>query len=179
MEVITGVGRRRRWTTEEKARIVAESLDPATTSSAVARRYGLHLDAHKWLYQTHCSCLLYREPGTARKAFTHNADYVSVLNEDPVEAFAFFEESIELSRRFRALKLWLSLQYHGRRAYRAAIARDLRHAQLLAQAIEAHPDLELLAPVALSAVCFRHRSKDNASLLGRVIARGRVYLSNA
>ena len=42
LEVITGVGRRRRWSLEEKARIVAESLDPATTSSAVARRYGLH-----------------------------------------------------------------------------------------------------------------------------------------
>src|SRR5919112_2779937 len=42
LEVITGVGRRRRWSEEDKARIVAESLDPATTSSAVARRYGLH-----------------------------------------------------------------------------------------------------------------------------------------
>jgi transposase len=42
LEVITGVGRRQRWSLEEKARIVAESLDPATTSSAVARRYGLH-----------------------------------------------------------------------------------------------------------------------------------------
>ena len=42
LEVITGVGRRRRWTDEDKARIVAESPDPATTSSAVARRYGLH-----------------------------------------------------------------------------------------------------------------------------------------
>src|SRR5205085_5027022 len=42
VEVITGVGRRRRWTDEEKAWIVAESLDPATTTSAVARRYGLH-----------------------------------------------------------------------------------------------------------------------------------------
>src|SRR3712207_5288207 len=41
-EVITGVGRRRRWSWEEKARIVAESLAPATTASAVARRYGLH-----------------------------------------------------------------------------------------------------------------------------------------
>ncbi len=41
-EVITGVGRRRRWSWEEKARIVAESLDPAMTASAVARRYGLH-----------------------------------------------------------------------------------------------------------------------------------------
>ncbi len=43
LEVITGVGRRRRWTDEEKARIVAESLDPATTASTVARRYGLHV----------------------------------------------------------------------------------------------------------------------------------------
>ena len=43
VEVITGVGRRRRWSDDEKARIVAESLDPATTSSAVARRYGLHV----------------------------------------------------------------------------------------------------------------------------------------
>jgi transposase len=42
IEVITGVGRHRRWTDEEKAWIVAESLDPATTVSAVARRYGLH-----------------------------------------------------------------------------------------------------------------------------------------
>jgi transposase-like protein len=42
VEVITGVGRRRRWTLEEKARLVAESLDPATTASAVARRHGLH-----------------------------------------------------------------------------------------------------------------------------------------
>src|SRR3954463_9774924 len=42
IEVITGVGRRRRWSDEDKARIVAESLDPATTASAVARRYGLH-----------------------------------------------------------------------------------------------------------------------------------------
>src|SRR5215212_6213928 len=42
LEVITGVGRRRRWTNEEKAWIVAESLDPAMTASAVARRYGLH-----------------------------------------------------------------------------------------------------------------------------------------
>src|SRR5688572_22520347 len=43
LEVITGIGRRRRWSDEDKARIVAESLDPTTTASAVARRYGLHV----------------------------------------------------------------------------------------------------------------------------------------
>ena len=42
LEVLTGVGRRQRWSDEDKARIVAESLAPGTTASAVARRYGLH-----------------------------------------------------------------------------------------------------------------------------------------
>src|SRR4029077_1830089 len=139
----------------------------------------LSLDAHKWLYQTpDCGCLLYRDPQPARKAFSHSGDYAKALSQDPTEGYAFFEESLELSRRFRALKLWLSLQYHGRKAFRSAIAQDLRHAQLLVREIQARPALELLAPVPLSAVCFRHRTKDNAGILRRVIARGRVYLSN-
>ena len=84
------------------------------------------LDAHKWLYQTaDCGCLLYRDPGAARTAFSQNADYVRVMTEDPVEAFMFFAESVELTRRFRALKLWMSLQYHGRRAFQQSIWRDL------------------------------------------------------
>lgn len=140
----------------------------------------ISLDAHKWLYQPiDCGCLLYRDRDAARKTYSGSGDYVRIFNQDPAEAFAFFEESMELSRRFRALKLWLSLQYHGRAAFRDAIARDLEHARLLAETIRAHPELELLAPVPLSAVCFRHRIKDNEAILRRVIARGRVYLSNA
>ena len=68
---------------------------------------------------------------------------------------------------------------HGRAAFREAIARDLRHARLLAEEIGATPALELAAPVGLSAVCFRRPAGDNAAILRRVIARGRVYLSNA
>lgn len=140
----------------------------------------MSLDAHKWLYQpVDCGCLLYRDRNIAREAFAHSGDYVKALSEDPTETFAFFEESIELSRRFRALKLWMSLQYHGRRAFRGAMSRDLHHAQMLAEAITSCPELELLAPVPLSAVCFRHRSPDNEAIMRRVIARGRVYLSNA
>ena len=140
----------------------------------------LSLDAHKWLYQpAECGCLLHRHPDTARETFSHSGDYVRSFRENPAESFAFFEESMELSRRFRALKLWLSLQYHGRAAFRATIRRDLDHAQALARTVQSHPELELLAPVALSAVCFRHRSRDNVALLKRMAARGRVYLSNA
>ncbi|HVZ01749.1 MAG TPA: pyridoxal-dependent decarboxylase [Dongiaceae bacterium] len=144
------------------------------------RADSLALDAHKWLYQPiDCGCLLYRDRRPARAAFSASGDYVKVMTEDPVESFAVFDESMELSRRFRALKLWLSLQYHGRRAFRATIAADLGHAQLLAREIAAASALELVAPVPLSAVCFRHRTKDNAAILKRVIARGRVYISNA
>ena len=140
----------------------------------------MSLDAHKWLYQPlDCGCLIYRDRRVAREAFAHSGDYVKVFNEGLTETFVFFEESMELSRRFRALKLWMSLQYHGRRVFRESITADLNHAQLLAQTIRSHPELELLAPVPLSAVCFRHREKDNEAILKRMIARGRVYLSNA
>jgi glutamate/tyrosine decarboxylase-like PLP-dependent enzyme len=140
----------------------------------------LSLDAHKWLYQTlDCGCLLYRDTRAARRAFSHSGDYAKALSQDPTEGYAFFEESLELSRRFRALKLWLSLQYHGRRAFRRAIEQDLRHAEILVAAIRSQPELEVLALGPLSAVCFRHRTADNAAILERVIARRRVYLSNA
>jgi glutamate/tyrosine decarboxylase-like PLP-dependent enzyme len=150
----------------------------------------LSLDPHKWLYQPlDAGCLLYRDAGTAQKAFAHTGEYARALTEDPVEGFAFFEESLELSRRFRALKLWLSLRYHGFVAFREAIQRDLAHAQRLAGQITAHPQLELMAPVELSAVCFRYRGEGQAAdkdlnrlnplILKRVVERGRVYLSNA
>jgi len=138
------------------------------------------LDAQKWLYQPlDCGYFLHRHPQVARATFSNSDDYVKNVNDDPTEAFAFFDESMELSRRFRALKLWMSLQYRGREAFRRAINADIRHAQLLAHIVGLRPELELCAAVSLSAVCFRHRTKDNQALLKRVIDRGHVYLSNA
>ncbi len=121
-------------------------------------------------------------PPDARSRYT--GDYAKSLLDDPVEGFAFFDESIELSRRFRALKLWLSLRYHGFAAFREAIRNDLAIAQHLAQLIRNESQLELLAPVMLSAVCFRYRAEVdsdtlNQTILQRVIRRGNVFLSNA
>jgi len=150
----------------------------------------ISLDPHKWLYQSlDCGCLLYRSSEAAQKAFAHSGEYARSLTADPIEGFVFFEESLELSRRFRALKLWLSLRYHGVAAFRQSIAKDLGQAQRLAEAIRKESQLELLAPVELSAVCFRHRGMGglsqeelnpfNLAVLKRVVERGRVYLSNA
>jgi len=149
------------------------------------RADSVSLDPHKWLYQpTGCGCLLYRDSSYARKAFGHSGEYARVLSDDPIEGFAFFEESIELTRPFRALALWLSLRFHGLEAFRESIREDLRFAQLLADLIDAEPRLERLAPVALSAVNFRYVGCEDAdgfnrSILTRVNQRGRVYISNA
>lgn len=140
----------------------------------------LSLDPHKWLYQPlDCGCLLFRDPAAARRAFSDTGDYAKAMSADAVQGFAFFDESMELSRRFRALKIWISLRYHGLAAFRQAIQRDLDHAQLLGQKVKARVEMELMAPVGLSAVCFRVRGKDNAKILNRVIERRCVYLSNA
>lgn len=150
----------------------------------------ISLDPHKWLYQPlDCGCLLYRDATPARAAFSHSGDYAKVLSHDPIEGFAFFEESMELSRRFRALRLWLSLRYHGLQAFRSSIREDLALAQRLANSVKGNPKLELIAPVELSAVCFRYvggaalseedRNRLNSEILKRVVQRGRVYFSNA
>ena len=147
----------------------------------------ISLDAHKWLYQPlDCSVLLYRDAKLARRTFSYSAEYVKTLSDDPIEGFAFFDQTLELSRRFRALKLWLSLRHHGLAAFREAIGENLRQARLLAQLIDSEPTLELLAPVELSAVCFRWTNADaeklndrNEQILRRVNQRGRVWLSNA
>src|SRR3954467_6285201 len=109
------------------------------------------MDAHKCLARPlDCSLLLVRDNAIAQTTFAFTGDYARSLTTDPVEGFAFFEESIELSRRFRALKLWLSLRYHGLARFREAIAADLAHAQLLARFVQSEPAFELLAPVELS-----------------------------
>lgn len=195
------------------------AIDPLAQVAAIAERYGtwLHvdgaygalasiavpeafnglgradsisLDPHKWLYQPiDCGCLLYRDAAAAQRAFSQSGDYARSLHSDPLESVAFFEESMELSRRFRALKLWFSLRYHGLAAFRKSIEKDLSLARRLGTLIENENELRLMAPIELSAVCFRYIGKGdlpepkvdelNLEILRRVIARGRVYLSNA
>ena len=126
----------------------------------------------------------------ARRAFSFTGDYAKSLTEDQVEGFAFFDESMELSRRFRALKVWLSLRYHGLSSFRQQIQNDLDCANHLAYLLAENAEMELMAPVPLSAVCFRYVPRSmplsdaqldelNLRILQLVQRRGRVYFSNA
>jgi aromatic-L-amino-acid/L-tryptophan decarboxylase len=196
LEAIATVSRRHGlWLHVDGAYGALAAITAPEKFAGLALADSLSLDPHKWLYQPlDCGCLLYRDPAAARRAFSHSGDYARPLGADPVEGFAFFDESMELSRRFRALKLWLSLRYHGLERFRQAIRADLEHARALAERIRNEPRLELLATGDLSVVCFRSAGEKrgaagpageeeldrlNAAVLKRVIERGRVYLSNA
>jgi aromatic-L-amino-acid/L-tryptophan decarboxylase len=149
------------------------------------------LDPHKWLYlPLDCGCVLYRDGATARAAFAHGAEYTRVLGHDADEAFAFWDYGPELSRRFRALKVWMTLRLVGTDALGAAVAHNLACARHLAARVEAADDFEMLAPVPLSIFCFRHvppalrgdeaaLDAHNERLLVALQRGGSSYLSNA
>jgi len=136
------------------------NLDPRKRRlfAGLERADSVSLDPHKWLYvPLDAGCLLFRDPVAVRAAFTTGeADYIKVHEEDAGEAFAFWDYGMELSRRFRALKIWMTLRYYGTRRIAAAISDDNSMADYLAESVEQADDFELLAPVELSICCFRY-----------------------
>jgi glutamate/tyrosine decarboxylase-like PLP-dependent enzyme len=162
------------------------------------------LDPHKWFFTpVDCGCLLFRDDKVARAAFAANeADYIKVHEEAGDESFEFWDYGVELSRRFRALKVWFTLKYYGARRLAAEIARNNELASYLGRSVTDAPDFELLAPVELSICCFRYvpprvrqeletagsqraaqlnESLDelNARVMHSVQRGGRAYFSNA
>ncbi len=134
---------------DETKRQLFRGLDQADSVS---------LDPHKWLYvPLDSGCLLFRDEARARAAFSFDsADYIKVHEQSEDEAFAFWNYGPELSRRFRALKIWLTLRYYGVERIAAAISEDNALAGYLGEQVAAATDFELLAPPELSICCFRY-----------------------
>src|SRR5436190_1710876 len=125
--------------------------------ASIARADSVALDPHKWLYlPVDCGCVLYRDPETARTTFAHEAEYTRVIGQEADEAFAFWDYGPELSRRFRALKVWMLLKGVGLQALSDAIEKDLACARNFEKLVQNSEDFEMLAPVELSVFCFRH-----------------------
>src|SRR6185369_850349 len=125
------------------------------------------LDPHKWLYvPVDAGCLLFRDPNPVKATFsTDEADYIKVHGHSDDEAFAYWDYGIELSRRFRALKVWLTLSYYGVRRIADAVSNDISLAAYMGELVTAADDFELLAPVELSICCFRYvRAGSNTHL---------------
>jgi glutamate/tyrosine decarboxylase-like PLP-dependent enzyme len=126
--------------------------------AGIERADSVSFDLHKWLYMPYeCGVTLVRDGAAHRASFDVTPSYLGALDGGLAkDGFPFADHGVQLSRGFRALKVWLALRAHGADAFGAAIAGNLDQAQLLARLIEAHPKLELLAPVPFNIVNYRY-----------------------
>jgi aromatic-L-amino-acid decarboxylase len=87
---------------------------------------------------------------------------------------------IPLGRRFRALKLWATVRHYGAEGLRHHVRKHVLMAAQLAEQVEADSSFELVAPVPLNLVCFRHRAGDevNQRILDRLNSSGELFLTH-
>ena len=114
-------------------------------------------DLHKWLYMPYeVGCALVRDQQAHRATFNVTPAYLASFDRGiAAGGFPFAERGVQLSRGFRALKVWMSFKAHGVNAFAQLIHQNVRQAHYLAGLATKHPRLELLAPAPLNVVCFR------------------------
>jgi aromatic-L-amino-acid/L-tryptophan decarboxylase len=147
-------------------------------------------DPHKWLYVPYeAGAALVREPGRMADAFRRPAPYLVHDPDSPVAGpVSFNERGPELSRSFKALKVWMGLKRHGRRGYAEAVEHDVAMARFLADEVKGRPDFELMAEPVLSIVAFRYRPPDaptdelglahlNRQIVNRLVGSGAFFLA--
>lgn len=149
------------------------------------RADSLTVDPHKWLYLPKaCGAILVRDPEILQATFGHPKSYMPDDDELPNAV----DHTLEYSRPFRALKLWLAFRVHGAARFRTAIERNLAHAQLLYQLVSEHPRLHALTgPPTLSILPFQHLPEDpnvdvnahNARVARRLQRDGHVWVASA
>ncbi len=148
------------------------------------RADSISVDAHKWMYLPKaCGIVLARHRGDLEAALAHEEAYIP---HDRLESH-MVDITLEYSRPFRALKLWMAFRAHGVEAIRAAIDRNVEQARLLHREVLRHADLEALCDVPdLSIVPFRHApagvddlDTHNARLVQALQEDGRVWIAPA
>lgn len=148
--------------------LAALSPESRYLTAGMERADSLAFDLHKWLYVPYdAACALVRDHDTHYQTFTLTPDYLSHTARGAAAGSQWFSDfGIELSRSFRALKVWMSIKEHGIDKYGRLIQQNIDQAQYLAGLVDAAPELERLAPVPLNIVCFRYRATglDEAAL---------------
>jgi glutamate/tyrosine decarboxylase-like PLP-dependent enzyme len=137
----------------------------------------LTLDPHKWLFQPiECGSLLVRNLKHLRSTFHERPEYLRDIDADRTdEEVNFCDLGPQLTRGFRALKLWMSVQVFGLAAIRAAIARGIALAEFAERLLRAEPVWEVVTPAQLGVVTFRYvprgRSASEVDEINAGIAR--------
>jgi aromatic-L-amino-acid decarboxylase len=148
--------------------------------AGMARADSVVLDPHKGLFLPYgCGAVLVRDGEALRKGFAFTSSYLSDVHAGA--DLSPTDYSPELTRHFRALRLWMSLKLHGIAPFKAALEEKLVLARLAHERLTAMPAIETVPRPELSCVAFRVRGDaDRATerLLDRVLERGRVQMSS-
>ncbi len=125
----------------------------------IGRADSIGLDAHKWFFQPYeAGCLLVKDAGTLETPFGLHHDVLqdTLWGKNHPN---FADRGLQLSRSFRALKVWMTIQTFGMAALRQAIASGMELAARAEDHVRNSPDLELLNPALLGILCFRSRPR--------------------
>jgi glutamate/tyrosine decarboxylase-like PLP-dependent enzyme len=133
-------------------------LDPGGryTFPGIEKADSVTLDPHKWFYQPfETGCLLVRSPEALHRAFRVTPEYLQDTELGSAQ-INFGDRGIQLSRRFRALRVWMSVQMLGLAAFRDAIGASLDAAEAGMAFVSESPVLRFLAPPRLGILCFQY-----------------------
>jgi aromatic-L-amino-acid/L-tryptophan decarboxylase len=158
--------------------------------AGLERADSLAADPHKWLYVPYeAGATFVREPGRLAATFRKFPEYLASDPESPFPGPAWYaERGVELSRGFKALKVWMGIKTHGRRAYVVQIENDVRLARFLSDEVDRRRDLERLAEPVLSIANFRYRpagrnlpdadlDRVNRRIIHRLVGDGSFFLA--
>ncbi|HSB02739.1 MAG TPA: pyridoxal-dependent decarboxylase [Anaerolineales bacterium] len=135
--------------------VLAENVKPLL--SGIERADSIALDLHKWMHMPfEAGCILVRHGDAHRRTFSLTPDYLAHETRGLAAGHLWFSDyGVQLSRQFRALKVWMSVKEHGLDRFGRMIARNVEQAGYFGRLVENEPDMELLAPIGLDIVCFR------------------------
>ncbi len=147
----------------------------------------LVFNPHKWMFTNFdCSAYFVRDTDSLIRTFEILPEYLRTNEKERVKNYR--DWGLQLGRRFRSLKLWFVIRSYGIDGLQAKIRNHIRLAQDLAHIIDNANDFELLAPVALNAICFRYKPPDiddpetlntiNQELLEMLNASGKVFMTH-
>jgi len=135
--------------------VLAENIK--SQLSGIERADSIALDLHKWMHMPfEAGCVLVRHDDAHRRTFSLTPDYLAHETRGLAAGSLWFSDyGVQLSRQFRALKVWMSIKEHGLDRFGRMIARNVEQAHYFGHLVENEPSLELLAPIGLDIVCFR------------------------
>ncbi len=139
------------------------ALSPALKPlvAGMERADSLAFDMHKWMYlPIEFGCILVRDAAAHLRTFSATPDYLAHHGTRGIASGTLWygEYGVQLSRRFRALTVWMSLKENGVRKYGQLVEQNVEQARYLAVLVDRTPELERVGPVTLNIVCFRFKA---------------------